>query len=128
MFVCSQITPAKQRVSFAMGWAGRIPSVSKETAQRMAGALMQLASDDGLNKTCCAIPGNREGKQDLLVAYLEDEPNARDPYAELFGNEAATYDAPDFAAAARPVLAALEGKVTGQPKPTHPHHCNRRTR
>ena len=57
--------------------------VSKETAQRMAGALMQLASDDGLNKTCCAIPGNREGKQDLLVAYLEDEPNARDPYAEF---------------------------------------------
>jgi hypothetical protein len=89
--------------------------VSKEAAQRMAGALLQLASDDRLNKTCRAIPSNREGKQDLLVAYLEDEPGAPDPYVELFGNEAATYDAPDFAAAARPVLAALEGKVAANP-------------
>jgi hypothetical protein len=89
--------------------------VSKEAAQRMAGALMLLASDDRLYKTCRAIPGNREGKQDLLVAYLEDEPNALDPYVELFGNEAATYDAPDFAAAARLVLAALEGRVAANP-------------
>ena len=89
--------------------------VSKEEAQRMAGALLQLASDDRFNKTCRAIPSNREGKQDLLIAYLEDEPNAPDPYVELFGNQAATYDAPDFAAAAHPVLAALEGKVAANP-------------
>ncbi|MBM3840406.1 MAG: hypothetical protein FJ398_21070 [Verrucomicrobia bacterium] len=89
--------------------------VSKETAQQMAGALLQLASDDRLNKTCRPIPSNRGGKQDLLVAYLEDEPDAPDPYVELFGNEAPTFDAPDFAAAARPVLAALEGKVAANP-------------
>lgn len=89
--------------------------VSKETAQRMAGALLQLASDDRLNKTCRPIPSNREGKQDLLIAYLEDEPGAPDPYVELFGNKAANYDAPDFDAAAQPVLAALEGKVAANP-------------
>jgi hypothetical protein len=89
--------------------------VSKELARRMAGALLRLGSDDRLNKTCRAIPSNREGKQDLLVAYLEDEPDAPDPYVDLFGNEAATYDAPDFAAAARPVLDALEGRVAANP-------------
>jgi hypothetical protein len=89
--------------------------LSKAAAQRMAGALLQLASDDRLNKTCRPIPSNREGKQDLLFAYLEDEPDALDPYVDLFGSEAATYDAPDFAAATRPVLTALDGKLAVNP-------------
>ena len=89
--------------------------VSKATAQRMAGALLQLASDDRLNKTCRAIPGNRRGQQDLLIAYLEDEPDAPDPYVDLFGSEAASFNVPDFAASVAPVLKALEGKVAANP-------------
>jgi hypothetical protein len=99
--------------------------VSAESTERMSGALFTLAGDDlalpalggrpSLGRTCRPIPSSREGKPDLLIAYLEDEPDAPDPYVELFGNEAATYDAPDFAAAARPVLAALEGKVAANP-------------
>jgi hypothetical protein len=99
--------------------------VSAESAETMSGALFTLAGDDlalsalggkpSLGRTCRAIPGNREGKQDLLIAYLEDEPDAPDPYVELFGNEAASYDSPDFAATAKPVLDALKGKVAANP-------------
>jgi hypothetical protein len=89
--------------------------VSKAMAQRMAGALLQLASDDHLHKTCRGIPSNRGGQQDLLVAYLEDEPDAPDPYVDLFGSEAPSFDTPDFAAAAEPVLEALAGKVAANP-------------
>jgi hypothetical protein len=89
--------------------------VSKDMAQRMAGALLQLASDDRLNTTCRGIPGNRGGQKDLLIAYLEEEPDAADPYVDLFGSEAPSFDAPDFAAAAKPVLEALAGKVAANP-------------
>jgi hypothetical protein len=90
-------------------------NVSKLTAQRMAGALRQLASEDQLNRTCRAIPSNRAGQQDLLIAYLEDEPDAPDPYVDLFGSEAPSFDAPDFAAVAKPVLDALAGRVAANP-------------
>lgn len=99
--------------------------VSAESVERMSGALFTLAGDDlalpalggrpSLGRTCRPIPSNRDGKQDLLIAYLEDEPDAPDPYVELFGSEAASYDAPDFAASAKPVLDALEGKVAANP-------------
>jgi hypothetical protein len=99
--------------------------VSAESAERMSGALFTLAGDDlalralggrpSLGRTCRPIPSSRKGKQDLLIAYLEDEPDAPDPYVELFGHEAVSYEAPDFAASARPVLDALEGKVAANP-------------
>lgn len=89
--------------------------VSKATAQRMAGALLHVASDDRMDKTCRAIPGSRSGQQDLLIAYLEDEPDAPDPYVDLFGSAAESLDAPDFAATAKPVLDALAGKVAANP-------------
>jgi hypothetical protein len=98
---------------------------SSETAEKMAGALFTLAGDDlalialggrpSVGKTCRGIPGNRGGKQDLLIAYLEDEPDASDPYVELFGNEAETYDAADFAASTKVVLDSLEGRVAANP-------------
>ena len=99
--------------------------VSWETVKKMSGTLFTLAGDDlaltalggrpSLGKTCRSIPGNRSGKQDLLVAYLENEPNASDPFVELFGNKADTYDIPDFAASVKPVLDALEGRVAANP-------------
>src|SRR5215472_18903161 len=55
------------------------------------------AEEVHVNKTCRAIPGNRGSQQDLLIAFLEDEPDAPDPYVDLFGNQAPTFDAPDFA-------------------------------
>ena len=89
--------------------------VAKTTAQRMADALFQLASDDRLGKTCRGIPSNRRGQQDLLLAYLEAEPEADDPWVDLFATESPSFDAADYAATARPVLEALEGKVAANP-------------
>lgn len=102
-----------------------IIKTSSETAEKMAGALFTLAGDDlalialggqpSVGKTCRGIPGNRGDKPDLLIAYLEDEPDAFDPYVELFGNEAETYDAADFAASIKPILDSLEGRVAANP-------------
>jgi len=99
--------------------------VSAELVEKMAGALFTLAGDDlaltalggrpSVGRTCRGIPGSRAGKQDLLIAYLEEEPDATDPYVELFGSEAASFDTPDFAASAGPVLDALVGKVAANP-------------
>jgi len=98
---------------------------SSETAEKMAGALFTLGGDDmalialggrpSVGKTCRSIPGNRGDKPDLLIAYLEDEPDASDPFVELFSNEAETYDASDFAASTKPVLDSLEGRVAANP-------------
>lgn len=99
--------------------------VSAELVQKMSGAIFTLAGDDlaltalggrpSVGRTCRGIPGGRKKKQDLLIAYLEDEPDALDPYVDLFGSATEGLDAPDFAATARPVLNALAGKVAANP-------------
>lgn len=99
--------------------------VSAQLVQKMAGAIFTLAGDDlaltalggrpSVGRTCRGIPSGRKKKQDLLIAYLEDEPDALDPYVDLFGSTAETLDAPDFAATAKPVLDALAGKVAANP-------------
>lgn len=98
--------------------------MSADLAGKMSGAIFTLAGDDlalpalggrpSVGRTCRAIPGNRDNLA-LLIAYLEDEPDAQDPYVELFGTEAAKHDDPDFSASTEPVLEALEGKVTANP-------------
>lgn len=95
--------------------------VSRGTVQKMAGALLALASEDREGLTCRSIPGNRAkrdertGKmvvvRELLIAFPEDEPATTDPYADLFGGQQGTFSEPDFAARAKPVLKALDGKL-----------------
>lgn len=89
--------------------------MSQIMAERMQNALLFLAGDKQIGKTCRQIPSNRKRKQDLLIAYLEEEPDASDPYVELFGNEAETYDMADFAASTKIVLESLEGRVAANP-------------
>jgi hypothetical protein len=98
--------------------------VSADLAEKMSGAIFTLAGDDlalvalggraSVGRTCRDIPGTR-GNKNLLIAYLEDEPDASDPWVEFFGGEAANYNDPDFAASAKLVLEALEGKVAANP-------------
>jgi len=88
---------------------------SRMLAEKMQNALLYLANDKQVDKTCRSIPSNRKGKQDLLIAYLEEEPDAPDPFVELFGNEAENCDAADFAASTKVALDALEGRIAANP-------------
>lgn len=99
--------------------------VSSACVQKMSDALLYLASEDKRGITCIAIPGNttkkdpKTGKtfviRDLLVAYLEGEPEGRAQLAEMFGGEANAFSDADFEAIAQPVLELLEGKVAANP-------------
>src|SRR5208283_1118105 len=85
--------------------------VSSALVQKMSDALFYLASEDKRGITCRAIPSTQPDKRDLLVAYLEGEPEERAPLAEMFGGEANSFSDADFEAIAQPVLEMLEGKV-----------------
>lgn len=89
--------------------------VSSARVQKMSDALLYLASEDKRGITCRAIPSAQPGKRDLLVAYLEGEPEDRAPLAEMFGGEANSFSDADFEAIAQPVLEMLEGKVASNP-------------
>lgn len=89
--------------------------VSSARVQKMSDALFHLASDDKLGITCRAIPSAQPDKRDLLVAYLEGEPEGRAQLAEMFGGEANTFSDADFEAIAEPVLKMLEGKLAMHP-------------
>jgi hypothetical protein len=89
--------------------------VSSARVQKMSDALLYLASEDKRGITCRAIPSAQPGKRDLLVAYLEGEPEGRAQLAEMFGGEANSFSDADFEAIAQPVLAMLEGKVAAHP-------------
>ncbi|HEY5041063.1 MAG TPA: hypothetical protein VIK53_03600 [Verrucomicrobiae bacterium] len=89
--------------------------VSSARVQKMSDALFHLANDDKLGITCRAIPSAQPDKRDLLVAYLEGEPEGRAQLAEMFGGEANSLSDADFAAIAQPVLEMLEGKVGANP-------------
>lgn len=51
--------------------------VSSARVQKMSDALLYLASEDKRGITCRAIPSAQPDKRDLLVAYLEGEPEGR---------------------------------------------------
>jgi hypothetical protein len=89
--------------------------VSSARVQKMSDALLFLASEDKRGISCRAIPSAQPDKRDLLVAYLEGEPEGRAQLAEMFGGEANSFSDADFAAIAQPVLEMLEGKVAANP-------------
>ena len=89
--------------------------VSSARVQKMSDALLYLASEDKRGITCRAIPSAQPDKRDLLVAYLEGEPEGRAQLAEMFGGEANSFSDADFEAIAQPVLEMLEGKVAANP-------------
>ncbi len=99
--------------------------VSADWVEKMAGELLHVRGDDlalvalggrpSVGRTCRGIPGKHKGKPDLLIAYLEEEPDAPDPYVELFGSDDAGFDVSDFAASAKRVLEALAAKVAANP-------------
>ena len=89
--------------------------VSSARVQKMSDALLYLASEDKRGITCRAIPSAQPDKRDLLVAYLEGEPEGRAQLAEMFGGEANAFSDADFEAIAEPVLEMLEGKVAANP-------------
>ncbi|MCF7763974.1 MAG: hypothetical protein K9N62_09905 [Verrucomicrobia bacterium] len=89
--------------------------VSSARVQKMSDALLYLASEDKRGVTCRAIPSAQPDKRDLLVAYLEGEPEGRVKLAEMFGGEVHSFSDADFEAIAQPVLEMLEGKVAANP-------------
>lgn len=89
--------------------------VSSSRVQKMSDALLYLASEDKRGVTCRAIPSAQPDKRDLLVAYLEGEPEGRAQLAEMFGGDANSFSDADFESIAQPVLEMLEGKVAANP-------------
>jgi hypothetical protein len=89
--------------------------VASALVQKMSDTLLYLASEDKRGITCRAIPSAQPDKRDLLVAYLEGEPEDRARLAEMFGGEANSFSDADFKAIAQPVLEMLEGKVAANP-------------
>ena len=89
--------------------------VSAALTQKMNDALLFVASEENRGRSCRPIPSAQPGKRDLLVAYLEGQPEGREQLAEMFGGEANTFSEADFAAVARPVIEMLEGKVAANP-------------
>ncbi len=89
--------------------------ISSARVQKMSDALLYLAGEDMRGITCRAIPSAQPDKRDLLVAYLEGEPEGRAHLAEMFGGEANSFSDADFAAIAHPVLEMLEGKAAANP-------------
>lgn len=89
--------------------------VSSARVQKMSDTLLYLASEDKRGITCRAIPSAQPDKRDLLVAYLEGEPEGRAQLAEMFGGEANSFSDAHFGEIAKPVLEMLEGKVAANP-------------
>jgi len=89
--------------------------VSSTRVQKMSDALLYLASEDKRGITCRAIPSAQPDKRDLLIAYLEGEPEDRTQLAEMFGGEVNAFSDADFNAIAQPVLEMLEAKVSANP-------------
>lgn len=88
---------------------------ARAMVQKMNDALLHLAREERRGVTCRAIRSAQPGKRDLLVAYLEGEPEFREQMAEMFGGEANAFSDADFAAIAQPVIQMLEGKAATNP-------------
>jgi hypothetical protein len=89
--------------------------VSAALTQKMNNALLYMASEENRGLSCRPIPSAQPGKRDLLVAYLEGQPQGREQLAEMFGGEASKFSDADFAAIARPVIGMLEGIIAANP-------------
>jgi hypothetical protein len=89
--------------------------VAAALVQKMSDALLQLASEEKRGISCRAIPSSQPDKRDLLVTYIEGEPEFGEQMAEMFGGEAAAFSDADFAAVAQPVIEMLEGKAATNP-------------
>lgn len=96
--------------------------VSPENVHRLSAAIFTLAGDDAAlvalggrvasGKTCRTMPGDTK---QLLVAYLEDEPTAADPYVDVFGETADDFIGADYGEKTRPVLEALDAREAMNP-------------
>jgi hypothetical protein len=96
--------------------------VSPENVHRLSAAIFTLAGDDAAlvalggreasGKTCRPMPG--DSKQ-LLVAYLEDEPSAPDPYVDVFGETAESFVGADYGEKTRPILETLDAREAKNP-------------
>ncbi len=99
--------------------------VGTDTIHSLAAAAFTLAGDDfalpalggkrASGRTCREIPPQRDGLRQLLIAYLEDKPDAPDPWVELFGAQASDATSPDYGESTKPVLAALDGEAVANP-------------
>lgn len=117
LFSASSETPCLERYGLI---ESAIFPVSKLQSARMQNAILKLAAKkEQRGKTWFPIPSSlnekKKPKSDLLVAYLEGEPEGRAPLAEMFGGEANSFSDADFEAIAQPVLEMLEGKVAANP-------------
>lgn len=99
---------------YGLGGSDTFP-VSEQLANRMSGALLTLAHEDQVGKTCRGLPGLQKGKTDLLLVYLDEDPAAGDPYVDLFGGESNTHSDADYTALVAPLISALEAKVKVNP-------------
>lgn len=96
--------------------------VSPENVHRLSAAIFNLAGDDAAlvalggrvasGKTCRSMPG--DAKQ-LLVAYLEDEPNAPDPYVDVFGETADDFIGADYGEKTKLILETLDAREAKTP-------------
>ena len=92
-------------------------AMSAEHAKKMAGALEYLGSEAKLSKTCRAIPAGRDGKQDLLIAYLDTEPDTDTAFADLMGGSCDDAGGETgFEPQAAAVLELLHGKLAANPE------------
>lgn len=89
--------------------------VSAALTQKMNDVLLHLASEENRGLSCCPIPSAQPDKRDLLIAYLEGQPEGREQLAEMFGGETNAFSDADFAAIAQPIIGMLEGKVAANP-------------
>jgi hypothetical protein len=93
---------------------------SKKTVARMQNAINKLAGQrDQRGKTWYPIPSNlsekKKPKTDLLVAYVENDPQARAEIAEMFGGQSEAFTDADFEALTQPVFEAIEAKLKATP-------------
>jgi hypothetical protein len=93
---------------------------SKKSAARMQNAIKSLASKkEQRGKTWYPIPSNlnekKKPKTDLLVAYLENEPESRAAIAEMFGGQCDSFSAADFEALTGPIFDAIKAKLQTTP-------------
>jgi hypothetical protein len=117
LFSASSETPCLTRYGLI---ESAIFPVAKTQSARMQNAILKLAAKrEQRGKTWFPIPSSlnerKKPKTDLLVAYLEDEPESRAPLAEMFGGASNSFSDADFEAIAQPVLEMLEGKAAANP-------------
>jgi len=99
--------------------------VSPETVHKLGGAIFTLAGDDDAltalggqvagGRTCRELPRHREEANQLLIAYLESEPDGPHPYVDIFGTTASDFNAPDYGEATKKILDTLDAQEAKSP-------------